>query len=318
MKNVGFTNIFISLMLLAVGCSKANREEDGAGSQNLTGHILYDRGEKIYSLDLRSGEKSIYFEQNNYALNGWDVSWDGLTRLETSSIAGDFQNIKFSFVNTTSGEPSKETIYPRLAGEDRLTAGKLSADKAHILIQPDLNHGIVVLDSDGNIVTHLRTVNGKNLTLGDEACMLADNSIVFTFDGQHILKTSPPYDEIVAIKEMNYPDWGNINCNQDGSKISMRIDKHIYVMNSDGAALMQVTDSPTQERAGVFSPDGKFLLIASDYQPATFRPGTWSLQIIPLDGEMHTVGKNPSPKVIAVKALDDAALETGDNYMLWR
>lgn len=310
--------VLVCLILFFSACSKDNNGDTGPSNQGPTGSILYDNGEKIYSLDLRTGAKEIYFEQNNYSLNSWDVSWDGRTRLETSSIAGDFQNIRFAFVNTANAEISKEIIYPRLAGEDRLIAGKLSPDNAHILLEPDFNHGIVLLDLAGTIVQHLRTVNGKNLTLGDRALMLADKSILFTFDGKHILKTSPPYDEIVAIKEMSYADWGNIHSSRDGSKLSVRIDKHIYVMNSDGTDFIQVTDSQTQEREGIFSPDGKFLLVAADYQPGTIRPGTWSLNIIPLDGGIHRVGRDPSLSVIVVKEQNSSNVEKGDNYMLWR
>ncbi|MFD2599071.1 TolB family protein [Sphingobacterium corticis] len=315
MKNIHF---LVYLIAFVSACSKDNNVDDDRSNLTPTGNILYDNGEKTYSLDLSSGTKKIYFDQNNYSLNGWDVSWDGLLRLETSSIAGDFQHIKFNFVQTGNGAISKEIIYPRLAGEDRLIAGKLSPDNSHILLEPDLNHGIVLLDLEGNIVKHLQTVNGKNLTLGDRALMLADKSILFTFDGKHILKTHPPYDEIVAIKEMSYSEWGNMHCSRDGSKISVRIDKHIYVMNSDGTELKQVTDSQTQEREGVFSPDGNFLLVVSDYQPATFRPGTWNLNIIPLDGSIHTVGSNPSQSVIVVKEQNSSNVERGDDYMLWR
>lgn len=318
MENIRFLGIFVFFFLCFTACSKDDNGEVNSSTQNLNGKILYDKGENIYSFDLRSGAKSIYFEHNNYSLNGWDVSWDGLTRLETSSIAGDFQNIRFRFVNPSNGVIEHEIIYPRSAQEDRLTSGKLVGHKSQILLEPDLNHGIVLLDLEGNIVKHFRTVNGKNLTLGDKAMMLADKSILFTFDNKYILKTSPPYDEIVAIKEMNYSDWGNVHSSKDGSKLSVRIDKHIYIMNSDGTDLIQVTDSQTQEREGIFSPDGNFLLIAADYQPATSRPGTWSLNIIPLDGTKHIVGKTPSEAVIVVKEQNNENVEKGDNYMLWR
>ncbi|MFD2744310.1 MULTISPECIES: TolB family protein [Sphingobacterium] len=315
MKNCQY---LVCLVVFVFACSKDNDGAADKPSHTPTGNILYDNGEKIYSLDLSTGARKIYFEQNNYSLNSWDVSWDALTRLETSSIAGDFKNIRFSLINTGNGNISKEIIYPRLAGEDRLIAAKLTPDKSHILLEPDLNHGIVLLDLEGKIVKHLRTVNDKNLTLGDRALMLADNSILFTFGGKHILKTSPPYDEIVAIKEMNYSDWGNVHASRDGLKLSVRIDKHIYIMNSDGTELTQATDSQTQEREGIFSPDGNFLLVASDYQPATFRPGTWSLNIVPLDGSKHIVGKNPSASVIVVKEQNSENVERGDDYMLWR
>ncbi len=317
MKNFLFFTIILSVIIFSA-CSKDDSERATDTKPTPVGKILYDRGEQIYSLDLRSGAKSIYFEQNNYLLNSWDVSWDERTRLETSSIAGDFQNIEFRFVNPSNGTIEHQITYPRSAGEDRTTSGRLVGDRSQILIEPDFNHGIILLDQEGNILKHLRTVNGKDLTLGDKAIMLADKSILFTFDNKFILKTSPPYDDIVTIKEMNYSEWGNVNSNKDGSKISVRIDKHIYLMNIDGTGLRQVTDSQTHEREGIFSPDGNFLLIAADYQPATSRPGTWSLNIVPLDGAIHSVGKNPSKSVIVVKEHGREIVEKGDNYMLWR
>lgn len=303
---------------LFLACSKDNSGNLNDPNTNLSGQILYDSNEQIYSVDLRTGQKQVYFDHNNYSLNGWDVSWDAAQRLETSSIAGDFDNIMFRFINTANAEVVHEIVYNRSVGEDRDISGLLNTNQDFIIIQPDLGHGIIVIDREGKIAKHLKVVNGKDLTLGDQAHWLPDNSIIFTFDKKFILKTSPPYDEIVPIKEMNYAEWGNINSSKDGSKLSLRIDKHIYVMNADGTNLTQVTDSPKQEREGVFSPDGTHLLIAANHQPATFHAGRWDLNIIPLDGNKHQVGDDPSASVFVVKEKDREIVERGSGVMLWR
>ena len=208
-------------------------------------------------------------------------------------------------------------IYENPNAEDRQISGLLSPNNSLILIQPDFNHGIVIIDIEGNVKHHLPIVNDTELTLGDKVIWLPNNSILFTFD-KFILKSDPPYTSITSVKEMNYSDWGNIHANQDGSKIALRIDKHIYLMKADGTDLVQVTESDREEREAVFSPDGRHLLVAANYYPGTFHSGTWDLNIIPADGNKYKVGNNPGDEVFVIQPNKMGNVEKARNWMLWR
>jgi len=308
--------IVILSLFVCVSCSSV--DEPSGQNGGFSGSLLYDSGEHTYKTDLASNEKTDYFDRNNYSLNGWDVSWDGKTRLETEIITGSADQVTFKLIDTGNGSVQKEFIYTNPHGEDRQISGLLSPDKSLILIQPDFDHGIVIVDSDGNVKHHLPIVNDTELTLGDEVIWLPNNSILFTFNEKFILKSEPPYSEIIPVKEMSYADWGNLNADRSGSKISLRIDKHIYLMNVDGTNLVQVTESDREEREAVFSPDGKFLLVGANFYPGTFHSGKWDLNIIPADGNIYQVGNNPGPGVFVVRPNRQEHAETASNRMFWR
>lgn len=275
-----FSILLYALTLIAAGCSKNKDGPNDGEPGGLKGALLYDAGEQSYQFDLNNQVSNVYFDRNNYSLNGWDVSWNGQLRLETSIITGTFDRVQFRLVNTKDGSISKEFVYENAYNEDRQINGLLSPDQSLVLIQPDFDHGIVLIDMDGKARYHLPVVKDTRLTLGDEAIWLPDNTLLFTFDKKYLLKSAPPYTTIEAVGELNYSDWGNIRSNQDGSKLSLRIDKHIYLMNGDGSGLVQVTESDREEREAVFSPDGKHLLVAANYYPRTFSSGVWDLNII--------------------------------------
>ena len=299
------------------GCSKNENSSVQPQEQELNGTLLYDSGEHTYKLDLHTSERSIYFNQNTYSLNGWDVSWDGNIRLETMHVTGEFDKVKFKLINPETHSVLKEFVYENINGEDRAISGLLSPDKSLILIQPDFDHGIVILDTEGNVKHHLPTINNTKLTLGDEVIWLPNNTILFTFE-KFILKSVPPYTSISPVKEIDNSDWGNMHANADGSTISLRIDKHIYLMNMVGTELVQVTESDRQEREAVFFPDGGYLLVAADYYPGTFHSGTWDLNIIPTDGKLYKVGNNPGDGVFVVRRKGGENIEKARNWMLWR
>ncbi|WP_192348788.1 hypothetical protein [Algoriphagus sp. Y33] len=308
--------LFLYGMGLLTGCATDN-EPTGQFGQ-FSGNLLYDLGEHSYRIDLASNEKTDYFNRNTYSLNGWDVSWDGKTRLETSIVTGEFDKVTFKLIDSESLTILKEFVYNNPHGEDRQISGLLSPDKSLILIQPDFDHGIVIIDTEGNVKHHLPMVNDTELTLGDEAIWLSDNSILFTYKEEYILKSEPPYSDIISIREMEYSDWGNLNANPDGTKMSLRIDKHIYLMNADGTGLVQVTESDREEREAVFSPDGKYLLVGANFYPGTFDPGKWDLNIIPADGKMYKVGNNPGPGVEVIRPNGQDHVESATNRMFWR
>ncbi|PRD48489.1 TolB family protein [Sphingobacterium haloxyli] len=318
MKNVNMSFLLsVALFFNMTGCSKNDGSAALPVDEEFSGILLYDSGEHTYKLDLSSKVRSIYFDRNTYSLNGWDVSWDASIRLESEIVAGEFDDIKFKLINTADNSVVKEFVYDSPNGEDRQISGLLSPDKSLILIQPDFEHGIVIIDTEGQVKHHLPKVNNTKLTLGDEVIWSSNNSILFTFE-EFILRSDPPYTSITTVKELNYSDWGNIHTSADGSKISLRIDKHIYLMNADGTDLVQVTESDREEREAVFSPDGRYLLVAADYYPSTFHPGRWDLNIIPADGSKYKVGKSRGNGVLEIRRSDSKNVETASNQMLWR
>jgi len=148
---------------------------------------------------------------------------------------------------------------------------------------------------------------------------LPGNALLFTH-GNYILKSAPPYNKATLVKEMNYEGWGDIRASQDGKKLTVRIDKHIYLMDMDDGDLTQVTESNFTESVAVFSPNGKYLLVGTDYRITGPFGSIWNLKIIPADGKLYNVDPIAvnSAGVIPVIPLGEDRIETADGIMMWR
>src|SRR5699024_5216166 len=112
----------------------------------------------------------------------------------------------------------------------------------------------------------------------------------------------------------------NVAVSPDGEKIAFRGGNHIWMMNSDGSSLRQITTSGEIETCCCFSPDSKYLLIGTNYNDALNFGEFWDLTIIPADGKKYNVdfNNNPDDEVIFLK--EDGNWrdhQAGDGYAVW-
>ncbi|HMR19411.1 MAG TPA: hypothetical protein PKA53_08940 [Sphingobacterium sp.] len=304
------------LSILFSACSKES-EEGGLEGSKLPGHIYHQYTTDVKKLNMQTGVESTFFSYSAYSTVGWGLSRDGTLRIITSREAGVYDRTRFQIVNTASGTIEKEFDYIPLHGNSTNNFGQLSFDKSLILIEPDFHNGIVLLDTDGNIKLEMSGINDETFTQGDEAIWLPDNGILVTFKDRYILRADPPYTNLILIKEMNYEKWGNIRVSNNGQKISMYIGNHIYMMDINGDHLVQVTESNDDEAFAEFSPDDKYLLVASDYFHAPASGNShWYLKIIPADGKKYNL--DSSPEVIPVIPKGENSLIKANKVTLWR
>lgn len=312
------------LVLLLSACSKDDTPgpDDGNGvplPADLEGTLLYDWvDEGVLAVNVKTGQKSVFITDDVRG-NGFDVSRDGKLRLTSGDILGNYDASLYTLSNTADGSIVSQFIFYPPNGGSKYNHGKLSPDNALIAIPPTFDEGIIVLDVQGKPVVHIEAINNEPFDLNDAVEWLPGNALLFTH-GKHILKASPPYTQATLVKEMNYESWGAIYPNQDGQRLAVRIDKHIYVMDIDGSNLTQVTESNFQENMAVFSPNGKYLLVGTDYRRTGPFGAIWELKIIPADGRMYNVDPLApnSEGVIPVIPVGEDRLETGDGIMLWR
>ncbi len=313
-----------ALFLLLSSCSKDNAPgPDGNNGTplpvDLEGTLLYDWvDEGILAVDVKTGQKSVFITDDVRG-NGVDVSRDGKLRLTSGDIQGNYDASLYTLSNTADGSiVSQFTFYPPNGGS-KYNYGKLSPDNALIVIPPTFKEGIIVLDIEGKPVVHIEAINNEPFDQNDAVEWLPGNALLFTH-GKHILKASPPYTQATLVKEMNYESWGSIHPSQDGQRLTVRIDKHIYMMDIDGGNLTQVTESNFTENAGVFSPNGKYLLVGSDYRRTGPFGSIWNLKIIPADGKLYNVDPIApnSEGVIPVIPVGEDKIEACDGIMLWR
>lgn len=309
--------VFSWTIILFISCSKDNDNEITPAPNALAGHIIYEYTSDVKIIDLSKFTEDIFFTFNAYSTNSWELSKDGKLRLISERVSGTLRETKFRLVNVADGTIIKEFIYVPLVGTNQKYAGKLSYDDSLILLNPDFDNGLVIMDTNGEVKHRLDGINDEALTLGDYAYWLPGNSILIAFKDKYLLRSDPPYTTLSLVKEMNYEQWGSLSVSMDGQKISLRIGNHMYLMNVDGSNLTQVTESSGTENLAEFSPDDRHLLIGANYVHAPNSGLTnWRLKIIPADGKLYNMDE--SPEVIpVVLANDDSPVKAG-GPTFWR
>lgn len=320
------TTLALGLTMILSSCSK----DDGVGPDgrvgdgvtlpaDLEGTLMYDWvDEGVLAVNVKTGVKSVFITDDVRGY-GYDVSRDGTLRLTAGDIQGNYDATQYTISSSADGNiVSRFTFYPPNGGS-KFNSGILSPDNTLIAIPPTFEEGIILLDIQGNMVGHLEGLNGVPFDHNDTVEWLPGNGLLFTH-GDYILTAFPPYNQATSVKEMNYESWGNIKASQDGQRLTVRIDKHIYLMHIDGSGLTQVTESNFTESVAVFSPNGEYLLVGTDYRRTGVFGAIWNLKIIPADGKLYNVDPiaENSRGVIPVIPIGEDSPETSDGIMIWR
>ena len=248
---------------------------------------------------------------------GWDVSRDGTVRIMAEREPGVFDRTRMRLVKVADGTIIKDFDYDPKYGTSTSNMGELSFDKSLILIEPDFDNGIVIINTDGEELFRLDGINSQSFTAYDKVTWLPNNGILIRFDDWFILRADPPYSSLNLVKEMNYESWGNLRVSNAGTKVSMYINKHVYMMDIDGSNLTQVTESDGDEAFGEFSPDDKYLLIGADYFHAPASNNShWYLKIIPADGKKYNL--DTDSEVIPVIPSGGSSIVRANRLTRWR
>ena len=309
--------VIFCLIIPLSSCSDDDKAPIEPGLTPFEGHIIYEYTSDVKIIDLSNWEESSFFSFNAYSTNGWMVSKDGKLRLISEREPGTFRETVFRLVDAADGTIIKEFEYVPKVGTNQNYTGQLSYDNSLILINPDFDNGIVIMDADGEVKYRLDAINDEVLGIDDKAYWLPDNSILVAFNDQYILKSDPPYSSLSLVKEMNYEQWGNLRVSMDGQKISLYIGNNIYLMNVDGSELVQVTESDGTENFGEFSPDGRYLLVGADYVHAPNAGlSNWRLKIIPADGKLYNLDEDTEVIPVVPKDSDSPVKAGGPTF--WR
>ncbi|WP_313382146.1 hypothetical protein [Proteiniphilum saccharofermentans] len=311
--------LVITIPLLLLACSKSDDDNGNLppGSVQLPGHIYHQYTTEVKRVNMQTWEEAVAFSYSAYSTVNWSLSPDGTIRIMSSREPGMYDRNLFTLVSMADESIIKQFEFVPRYGNSTSNYGKLSFDNKLIAVEPDGENGIVIVDYDNDRRYEIDNQD-EDFDRGDEVAWLPDNSILFTFRKQAILRSAPPYNQVTMVKEMNYESWGGIRVRPDGQKISLRIGRHVYMMDSNGENLVQVTDSKEAEEIfGEFSPDGKYLLIGADYfhGPAS---GTshWYPKIIPADGKKYDMDNDPA--VIPLIPKGENSIQKANDVTLWR
>ncbi|WP_196939051.1 TolB family protein [Sphingobacterium pedocola] len=323
MKKTNLSLIAVFLMLLSA-CSKDNDGGPDGGNNGypsaVKGTIYYDWAtEGILKVSLPEGVGSAFIPDDS-KLNNFDVSRDGKYKLTVvnEQTLGDYP-IRFTLSDISNGSIVEEFIY-RSPALSAYSKGYLSYDNSHILVlSNDQEDGITILKRNGEFVGRIHDINGEELGFNDQRLWLPGNALLIVHNN-YIIRLDPPYTSGKLLKEMTYEDWGDLAVNPAGNQLAVRIANHVYTMDMDGSNLKQVTTSNFKESVPEFSPDGKYLLVGTEYRQTGPFGWMWSLKIIPNDGKEYNVDPIApnSPDVIPVFVKGKNKIETAGGQMIWR
>ncbi|QJB37936.1 PD40 domain-containing protein [Chitinophaga oryzae] len=318
------TRIFSSLLcltavLLGTGCSKKDNAGPGDGGWQASGNIYYDWAEGMglavtYRLDLGSGVRSKALGYNGDR-HAWDISRDGSIMVQSLEDPNDYDGEVYRIINPQSGETLSE-FRKRNSEVSNFTQPQLSPDKSRIAVPPVSDRGLLVMDLQGRLLKEVVTIGGKRVN-GSIAWM-PDNSIVCVA-GSTVYRLNNQYTWGDVVTQMNFNDWNHLAASHDGQRLAFAGGKHIWMMNADGSNRVQVTTSNEEEGYPVFSPDGKYLLVGTNYDGEGNAIQNWELTIIPADGQQYNVTDGADKRVVQLKVKgSDMLQENCNDLMTWR
>ncbi|WP_420152263.1 hypothetical protein [Siphonobacter sp.] len=320
MKKLFSIVVQIFTFLVFASCSKDNAGGSSPYPSLLKGTIYYDWAtEGILKMSLPGGTGGSFIPDDS-KLNNFDISRDGKWKLTAvnASTFGQYE-VRFTISDMNSGKIVEEFIYNSPAGNS-YCKGYLSPDNSLILVTSnDFQDGITILKRNGEFVARIVDINGERLGMNESRLWLPGNNVIFTH-GKYIIKMAPPFNSGTLVKEMSYQDWGKLTVNQAGTQFALNIGNHIYTMDINGNDLKQVTVSNFKESVPEFSPDGKHLLIGTNYRSTGTLGYLWDLKIIPNDGKQYNVDAdaNNSRGVIPVIWRGKDKIESAGGQMIWR
>ncbi|GGH14474.1 hypothetical protein FAZ19_07440 [Sphingobacterium alkalisoli] len=323
-KNMGNRNIVLIALIglsltFGTSCSKDDTPP-GSSSGSHVGTIYYENYEGFSKVSLATKQKTIIKHTGNHY--NWHITGDGTTILEMTDgrSSGRPDHIHFTIRNLGTGEHIKDFFYRPVKGGSIFQEADLSPDKSMICIFPSFDEGFVFLNAaTGAVMAHIEDINGEPIPRNQSFAWLPDNSLLIKWK-QHILKTKYPFDDITIVAEFDTEAFHSFSVNAQGTRIAMKYQKHIAVMNTDGSGFYMATSGSEEESSASFSPDGKYLVVGTDVRsigvPGSVPSQQSFMKIIPADGKTYAVDQDGAD-IVPVIPQGETSAEPQKGLMVW-
>ncbi|MET6995877.1 TolB family protein [Chitinophaga defluvii] len=317
MKNHVLKPLLIAVLLISCSKSKDSPGPDNGGIPTPlgTGVIYYDwANEGILRFNLATATVATT-QQDDVSRNGWDISIDGTKYLQAEDKSGgNYDTEIYTLTNLADGTVISR--FEKQSGYANHTFPKLSHDMKLIAVPPTFDDGLMVLSLQGKVLHNLTSFQGKKIDKGNVNWM-PDNTLLFSI-GNKICRTTADFTQASVVKELNFADWGDLSVSRDGLKLAFAAGNHIWMMDAKGGTPVQVSTSSQVEVAPEFSPDGKWIVLGTDYHTTGPFGHIWRLVVIPADGKKYNVDAGADQKVIPLIKKGENTPEASDGGVLWR
>lgn len=303
--------IWLAPLLIAASfsCKKSDGNNGVGGTGKGTGSIYFhDTNEGIFKMDVRTGKKTqvLPYDVSRYY---WDVSRDGKKILETSD-PDDPNNRNYDLYKIRDANSGAVlSSFKWYSGYANATRPIFSPDGAMIAITAPYNGKIFIVDTQGNALYNIYATSGS---FTGNLQWMPDNTLLFTIN-KTLYRSNTTFSDFRRIASFNnFNMISQLAANNAGTSLvfmgAMPGDDnaHLWMINTDGSGLKQITQGNETEGAPAFSPDGALLAFGSDLIQSVGVPWTiggsgqgialgssvWGISIMPADGNTYNVENN--------------------------
>lgn len=281
--------------------------------------------------------------------DAFDISWDNKNILLTVNLGSlSHDECRFVFRENTDGLISSQVNDGKNQFDFRYYWDDLSYTDAYISpnnkylavgAQHFADHPIAIVDTKTGETVSTWQVSGISYLNYGTPVWAADNSLYFRIGG-NLYKSSPGNNYQTAPRVLTLPTGAiSVTINPQGTKLTFRHKKHLWMCNLDGSELTQVTTSETTdfidydgENDPAFSPDGKYIAFTGStkrgvpWSDTDYPDGSWVagvggsygyIVIIPADGKLYDLD-NIKSGAIWLKAPDSNAGVPSSHWLIWR
>ncbi len=285
----------------------------------VSGKLYYQSPGHYVELDIATGVEKILRPRGA----GFGVSADGQDFLMTNRFSS-FISFGSSAEELTLFDRDGTTKKRWFKGPGFSGPTLLSPDKKYILAEwSDTSRG----DPVGTLVPTLFQVSDgtvfKQFTNFDSYEWMPDGRILLA-RGDSLYIVDKTFTAITFFKRFANDFPRQLKVSPDGTQIALSLlantvktsssssDRHVWVMNSDGSNLRQLTTSYSNEDVGDFSPDGQYMIVTQGIAYANIGPGYVfagcpESYLVPLNASApaNLTAANPSPAQKLLSRDDD-------------
>ena len=327
---------------LIVSCNKDNETGESISAGHLSGTIYWQFAGKVgrYTPSNGNYNKSVFLIGSSSTKKGVDVSWDGKKYMIASETwDSDVQRFVLRDMREEMAKiDDDKNLFNVTIEWDKIgdTQPIIAPNEQYFALEPQrwAKMPIVIVNNRGRVIREWRDSN-ESLDYHEKPVWDAQNVLYFRI-GNSIWKCVPE-GEYGDAKEIisNIKGGSYLTVSPDGSRFVFRKDYFLWMCNSDGSDMRQITTYDISRKKNykgdarpTFSPDGKHIIFTTtgttgagwtdaDLDVNVIGSRFGYLCIIPADGKLRNLDEKNNG-AIYLRNPEGAGGIPCDGHLVWR